>query len=511
MTSVRYATADAIQNEPRQQHQLVAGTKSLEFFLANNFVDYLQGDLGSGKTVTLCLRVMRHIQEQRPSPRTGKRMSRWALVRNTTPDLKRTTIRTWLNIVPENLHGRFNMGQTLCHHLRFSDVECDVDFIGLDKEEDVKKLRSTEYTGIGFNELPYIPKVLFDEATGRLRYPSIADGGPTWRGIIADGNAPEEDCWLAMMTGQIDLPPGMNDFDAQQYKWPEEWGFYKQPPALLENFDDRGNVIGYRVNPGAENLANLPPDYYDKQIPGKSKAWIDSHLRNTVTLVVDGSPVWPMFRREYHVAPEVLKPVPGHEVIVSLDFGRVYPAALFSQEINGRVNVQYEMLGFNEGATIFAPKVKRFLETHYPGEAFRCVGDPKGADKGQATEQSAYDIFKYNGMPVTPAPVKQNDIALRVESVAHILNDNPSGVNRLVISPYCRTLIVGMAGRYHLVREEGGDLKPKKDKYSNLCDTLQYLCLSLGEGRRMIGLKPVNQIGGMKVYKGRNSMRRVSA
>jgi hypothetical protein len=70
---------------------------------------------------------------------------------------------------------------------------------------------------------------------------------------------------------------------------------------------------------------------------------------------------------------------------------------------------------------------------------------------------------------VTPAPVKQNDIATRTEAVAYILNDNPRGHNRLVISPLCRTLIVGMAGRYHLVREDDGELRPKKDKYSNLC------------------------------------------
>lgn len=74
---------------------------------------------------------------------------------------------------------------------------------------------------------------------------------------------------------------------------------------------------------------------------------------------------------------------------------------------------------------------------------------------------------------VTPAPVKANDIATRLEAVAYALNDNPRGINRLVISPLCRTLIVGMAGRYHLVREEDGELRPKKDKYSNLCDCLQ--------------------------------------
>jgi hypothetical protein len=114
-------------------------------------------------------------------------------------------------------------------------------------------------------------------------------------------------------------------------------------------------------------------------------------------------------------------------------------------------------------------------------------------------------------MPVVPAPVKQNDIATRTEAVAYILNDNPRGHNRLVISPLCRTLIVGMAGRYHLVREDDGELRPKKDKYSNLCDALQYLCLGMGEGRRMVGLKPIGNIMPAPMRPARKSMRRIFA
>jgi hypothetical protein len=496
----------------RVSYCFTAGTELCKYVLANHFVDYIQGDLGSGKTVGSCVRVMRHIQEQAPSPRDGRRKSRWAMVRNTTPDLKRTTIRTWLNMVPDDGVNRFNWGQTLSHRLRFADIEADVDFFGLDKEEDVRKLRSTEYTGIFFNEMPFIEKVLFDEAFGRLRYPPKEDGGPTWRGIIGDGNAPDEDHWLALMTRQVPLPPGMPDDEAAQYEWPADWGFYSQPPALIAIRDDRGQPTGkYRVNPQAENLENLPADYYEKQIPGKQLAWIQSRLMNTVALVVDGSPVWPMFKREYHVASEVLVPRPGHEVMVWLDFGRVYPAALFAQEIGQRVYVQYEILGFNEPASTFAPRVKRFLEQHYPGCTFRCVGDPAGAHRGQQVDISPYDIFRSHGMPVTPAPVVQNNIELRTEVVAAALNDNPAGINRLVISPYCRTLIIGMAGRYHLVREENGEMKPKKDRYSNLCDALQYGLLGLGEGRRMIGLTPTSQLRGMRVYKGRQTMRRVSA
>jgi hypothetical protein len=58
-----------------------------------------------------------------------------------------------------------------------------------------------------------------------------------------------------------------------------------------------------------------------------------------------------------------------------------------------------------------------------------------------------------------------------------------------------------MAGRYHLVREEDGELRPKKDKYSNLCDCLQYGCLALGEGRRMIGLTPARELKGVQTWK----------
>jgi hypothetical protein len=91
-------------------------------------------------------------------------------------------------------------------------------------------------------------------------------------------------------------------------------------------------------------------------------------------------------------------------------------------------------------------------------------------------------------MPVTPAPVKQNDIATRTEAVAYILNDNPRGHNRLVISPLCRTLIVGMAGRYHLVREDDGELRPKKDKYSNLCFAAGTMISTPG------GLRPIETL-----------------
>lgn len=448
-----------------------------------------------------CIEVPTHVVYVR---RNGKAF--WCS--QTYPDLRRTTIRTWLEMFPEQVYGRFNWGQPPVHKLRFGDVFLEVDFFALDKAEDISKLRSTEYTGVAFNEIPFIEKEIFDEAHSRLRYPGADHGGSEWHGVIADANAPDEDHWLALMTGQVDFPPNMTDEERMQFAWPAAWGFHYQPPAVLERLDRNGRVTGYMVNSGAENLENLPKGYYDKMIPGKSKAWIDSRLRNVVALVVEGSAVWPMFKTDVHVATEALRPVPGHNVIVGLDFGR-QPAAIFGQTFNNRVYVQYELLGFNEGASVFAPKVKRFLETHYRGYRVEIFGDPKGADKGQGDERTAYDIFASMGMTVVPAPVKQNMIETRVDAVGNVLNEMTDGRPRFVLSPLCRTLKVAMAGRYHLVKEEDGELKPKKDRYSNPADALQYMMLGMGEGRRLIGLEAVSRARPVQTNVRRRSLRRV--
>lgn len=491
------------------------GTKVAEFITSSKSVDIIEGPLGSGKTKACCVRIMRHAQEQMPSPRDGIRYSRFACVRNTYPDLRRTTVRSWLECFPEQTYGRFNWAQPLTHKIRFAwpggNVHCDVDFLALDKPEDVRKLRSTEYTGIFWNELPFIDKELFDEGDSRLRYPPPEHGGPhPWRGMIGDANAPDEDHWLALITGQVDFPPGMTDEERRQYEWPDEWGFYMQPPAVHERLDENGGVIGYEVNPNAENIKNLPDGYYQNMLRGKSKAWIDSRLRNVVTLVVDGSPVWTQFRRETHVTREPIRPIEDYEVVVSLDFGRM-PAAVFQQAVNNRVLVQYELIGNNEGAVTFAPKVKRFLADKYPNFRVRVYGDPKGADKTQTDERTAYDVFNSVGLKVLPPPgLKQNNINMRVSAVDNALMEMYDGTPRVRISPLCRTLIVGAAGRYFNEKDDQGELVPCKNRYSHVCNAWEYGMIGLGEGRRMIGQKPIELMKPVRIFQ-RKSLRRIVA
>lgn len=504
-------TAPELARTPdgRIAYQIDAGTQLAAFFMSTARVQGIQGPVGSGKSKICNMKVWKIASEQRPM-RDGIRRTRWGVVRDTYPELKTTTIRTWEDTFPQNEFGNIKWSMPISQVMRMGDVECQIDFLALDKVDDVKKIRSGEYTGFYINEAQYTIKELFDEMTSRAgRYPAMKDGGPTWYGVIFDMNAPDEDHFIAQMTGQVEWPENMPQEDRDSMVWPAEWDFFMQPPGMLESSNADG-TIRYTTNPHAENLKWLPPGYYENQIKGKSRAFIKSRILNKIALVVEGSPVYPNFRPEFHVAREALLPVRGHEVIVGIDPGR-WPAAICAQEIGSKVYVQYELMGFNEPATTWAPKLKRFLEHRYPGYRIRFVGDPKGFDKGQATDDSAYDVFGHNDMKVMAAPVKMNNIETRIGAVSHILDDNPSGIARIQVSPVCRTLKVGLEGKYFMEKDETGVAKPCKNRYSHPCNALEYLLLGLGEGRRMVGIEPAQFVQATRVAMPRRSLRRVSA
>ena len=89
-----------------------------------------------------------------------------------------------------------NWSPPYTHRIKVSDIDLEVIFLALDRPEDVKKLLSLELTYLFFNESREIAKPIIDAGTMRVgRYPSMKDGGPSWYGVIADTNAPDEDHW----------------------------------------------------------------------------------------------------------------------------------------------------------------------------------------------------------------------------------------------------------------------------------------------------------------------------
>lgn len=482
-----------------------------DYLFDNSHVSIIRGPIGSGTSSCSCQRIYRHAVEQRKSPVDGKRRSRWGIVRNTYGELRNTTMKTWLDWFPEEMYGRVTWSRPMLHEVRIGDVELDVHFFALDDEADLAKMRSLEMTGWWFNELEYIPKSIVDEAESRTgRYPAMKDGGSAWDGIIGDMNAPNEEHWVPRMMGEAPYPDDVPEEDRPLK--PPTWNYFVQPAAVLEiRGADGRSVVGYRTNPKAENLKWLKPGYYDEKMSGKSKRWVDSRLRNVITFVSDGEPVWPMFNADSHVASEELRYVPGHRVVVGLDFGR-RPTAVMMQQIGGRIFIQREFRMYGASAATFAPALKRVLEQYYGGATIEFWGDPKGQDKGQAVDTSAFDIMRAHGMPVRPAPVKNNNIDTRLSAVETVLNEATGGQMRYVLCPKnCPTLKQAMMGKYVIKKTKEGDADPFKDKYSDVADAQGYAFLGMGEGRKMIGIEIAGAgSGALKVFKGRKSLRRVA-
>ena len=180
------------------------------FMKDESFVRGIRGPVGSGKSVTCCMEIMRRAVNQAPNS-AGVRRTRWAVIRNTNPQLKTTTIKTWRDWFGDEV-GKFVWSPPYTHLVNFSladktSVECEVIFLALDKQEDVKKLLSLELTGVWLNEARELPKSIVDACTMRCgRFPSMRDGGPSWYGVIMDTNSPDETHWWGIMAGEVPAP-----------------------------------------------------------------------------------------------------------------------------------------------------------------------------------------------------------------------------------------------------------------------------------------------------------------
>ena len=81
----------------------------------------------------------------------------------------------------------------------------------------------------------------------------MSEGGPTWSGVIADTNAPEEDHWWPIMSGEVPVPDHIHHEQAKMLVKPDNWSFYIQPSGMLEKVTDKGELDEYEPNPDAEN------------------------------------------------------------------------------------------------------------------------------------------------------------------------------------------------------------------------------------------------------------------
>lgn len=414
-----------------------------------SFIRGLRGPVGSGKSVGCVLDIATKVEQQANS--------RWAVIRNTYRELTDTTLATWNDwLRPFGTFKYVDMSFTFYNG-------AEVLFRALDKPQDISKLLSLEITGAWLNEAREIPRPVFDMLQTRVgRYPSKREGGPDWFGIIADTNSPDDFSWWYRL------------FEEQK---PEGFRQFVQPGGL---------------EPNAENIANLPPDYYKRISQGKDEAWIDVYVNGNYGFIVDGRPVYPRWNDKLHAKPCEYADGP---IIIGLDWG-LTPAAAFVQEVSGQYQAFHEIVTEDFSAAEFADVLGKTLREDYPGAELVLWGDPAGEQRAQTDKRTPFDILKAAGIHAKPARTggkNDNDIRLRVEAVTRNLTRLAmNGEPGLIVDPSCRYLRRAMAGgyKYRLMQISGEERfheAPEKNIYSHVAEALQYAMVGAGEARAVVG------------------------
>jgi hypothetical protein len=475
-----------------------ASATGIRFHNSNAFVRCIMGPVGSGKSVACAFELFRLGCGQRPNSQ-GIRQSRAVIVRNTLPELKSTTMKTWFSWFPEgdpkkdkSKFGVMSRQPPYTHFVQYgladgTQVEMEVIFLALDQADDAKKLLSLECSFIWYNEAREILKEIIDAGTGRVgRYPSVKDGGCTRKAIIMDTNPPDDAHWWHEFS-EVDTPEG--------------WAFFRQPSGLA---------------PDAENLENLEqpenwPDltlperrkagrrYYESISAGKDPEWIEVYVHGNYGTISKGVPVYAScWSREIHVARQPLIIIPKALMTVGIDCSGRHPALVYLQHAGrSRVEVVRELCIMDDkgmGAERFARYFVEDIEKHFPGAVIDEIwGDPAGDSPSQNDDRTYFEILNQElrqyRLKAKPSPGLR--FPERYEAVEYFLSNLVEGLPMLQVSPSCKVLVQGFNGKYMFkqINTAGGgtrvDDRPVKNRYSNPHDALQYALCGLrlrGEG-----------------------------
>jgi PBSX family phage terminase large subunit len=440
----------------------------------DSFVRVIMGPYGSGKSTWAITEIVRRACRV-PVWSSGRRRSRWGIVRNTSGELQSTTLATWLAWFEDLGDVRKRQKPIMTYEHSFNDghgiVELELLFIALDRPEDVRKIKSLELTGCYINELSEVPKAALAHMKGRVnRYPSKAFcPQPYWSGIIADTNPPEDDHWI------------FKDFEENSF---EHHRLFKQPPGLVRDENNK-----WVRNVKADNASHLPDNYYEMLAEGQSQEFIKVFCLGEYGAVGFGKRVYPEFNPDFH-ATESLSAVQGLELRIAWDFGLTPACVVMQLSARGQLLVLKEYVGDGMGIRSFAdsiviPGIAR--DFPYCKVGFS-TGDPAGNSRSEVVEEMSC-IGELNSLGIPTVSARTNDIDPRLGSVKYFLNKMVDGKPGLLLDrKNCPTLFKGFVKDYVYARvavsgEERYKDKPNKNMSSHPMDALGYGCLEIASDR----------------------------
>ena len=426
------------------------------------------GPVGSGKsTVAVWDLFLRAISQE---PFNNVRRTKMILMRNTVQQLKATVkplIDQWFVTLPGGSLGKWRLTENV-FEFDFvlgdgTQVYSEFCLMAADTPDDVRRLLSLEASAAWCEEAREIDPDVFSGLQGRVnRFPNRAAGGVTYPGVICSTN-----------------PPPVGGFWHGMISSPDKGcEVFIQPPALL----DDGSL-----NPEAENLANLAPEYYENLVAGKTDDWIDVYLKNRYGAGDLGQPIYKStFKRAFHVSDKPLNAIMQtlHPLIVGMDNGLQSAAVIGQQDARGRVNILGEVyvpadetMGVE---TFMARLVMPYLRAKFPQfrhENIVFVLDPACWQRSQADEKTVAQVVMQRGYQVVKAST--NDPERRIDAVEQLLARQIDGGAAFLIDPSCTHIANALEWGHRYKKSASGltSSTAEKNHFSHIGDSVMYLAL----------------------------------
>jgi PBSX family phage terminase large subunit len=396
------------------------------------YVSYV-GGFGSGKSIVGCWRSI--ILAMMYPGNLG------IICRNTYPELRDTTMRTFFEECPEEIIHKFNKVENLLTFkpVKGSGKQSQIIFRSLDNYE---KFRSLEIGYFFIDEASEVKEEAFLTLCGRLRNPNADD----------------------------------------------HFGFITSNPSTTRHWMYKRFVEGdcndssqYQIirAPTSENRKHLPEGYEDGLREVYDEQWINRYLEGEFGFIVEGQPVYPEFKESENTGD--LKFDPSYPIMRSWDFGLHHPAVVIAQVIEtqggSRLNVLEEIQGDNKLIEDFSNEVIKHCEDKYGVAQYKDFCDPAGNQKSDKSPKTSVQILRSKG--IYPLSSHQN-ILDGVQILRMMLHRKyRDGKPALIVNRSCTILSEGFIGGYSYPKKydgSGEDPNPAKDGYyDHLQDALRYM------------------------------------
>ena len=387
------------------------------------------------------------------------------IARQTYPELRDTTQRTFFDVLPPALIHSWNKSE---NHLILKNGS-EVIFRSLD---DQMKLKSLELGFFWIDEASEVSEDVFLTLQGRLRQ-KLAGLSPF--GYLTT-NPPNTGHWIEKYFIDIGLPT-YDLIKATTY----------------------------------ENSDHLPDGYIQDLEKNYPPSWIKKYLYGEFGFTSAGKPVFPMFMEGQHVRDlshfwrgrDQRGKLPSFIVYRGSDFGYNFPATLFTAvDSRGRWLWLKEFIGREITVNVLAEKIKFIGGSEFPECDFQDYCDPAGLQANDKDERTSVDIFRAHKIyPISKfsTPLK------RSETIARLLTKTVDGLPALMVDKGCKVCIDALSGGYHYKKPINNekfqqDTIEKDGFYEHIMDAAGYIATNLFEAAISQSRPRAGKIGNWKSF-----------